>query len=178
MSDLPVIKAIYRRRSIREFTGQPVAMATLREIVKAGIQAPSGLNNQPWRFVLVTDGASKEQLADLTQYNHIVREAAGLIAVYLDQEAMYDATKDAQSAGACIQNMLLATEAYGLGAVWIGQILKNKAMVNEVFNLDDRYELMALLAIGQPAHHNQSSSRKGLEHFFLKAFPPFDEDAQ
>jgi len=163
-----VIEALYRRRSIREFTEEEVSREQLREIVRAGIQAPSGLNNQPWRFVTVLDPALREQVAAQTRYGQIVRRARALIAVFLDKEAMYNDLKDHQSAGACIQNMLLAVEALGLGAVWLGQILQNRAEVNRILGLEDRQDLMAVLAIGHPLHRKQQSSRHGLETLLLK----------
>ena len=166
----PVLEAIYKRRSIREFTDEPVARQLLLEIIRAGIWAPSGLNNQPWRFVIITDPDMRLKLAGQTHYQHVVTAARALIAVFLDQDAMYDAVKDHQAAGACIQNMLLATEALGLGAVWLGQILKNKAKVNEILALDDKCDLMAVLAIGYPLHHNQKSSRKPVTDLILKEY--------
>ncbi len=168
--DTPVIDAIRKRRSIREYTDEPVDRQVLHAIVEAGIWAPSGLNNQPWRFVVITDPDIRARLAEQTHYHHIVRAAPACIAVYLDVEAMYDDVKDHQAAGACIENMLLAAEAYGLGAVWLGQILKNKAKVNAILGLDDRYDLMAVIAIGHPAHRNQRSTRHPLEHFILKEY--------
>ena len=166
----PVLEAIYRRRSIREYTDTEITSEQLREIVRAGIWAPSGLNNQPWRFVIVRDVEIREQVAEQTHYGHIVRAANALIAVYLSKKEMYDTVKDIQSAGACIENMLLATEALGLGAVWLGQILKNKDVVNRIFQLDDNFDLMAVLALGHPAHHNQSSKRKDIDELILKEF--------
>src|SRR5210317_2099063 len=133
----PVLDAIYRRRSIREFTDQEVAREKLYEIVKAAIWAPSGLNNQPWRFAIIKDPQIKEQLAEQTHYGHIVENANALVAVYLSKEEMYDTVKDIQSAGACIQNILLAVEALDLGAVWLGQILKNKDEVNRILGIAD-----------------------------------------
>ena len=127
------------------------------------------MNNQPWRFVLINDEAVQEQLAVLTSYSHIIQGAPALIAVYLDIDTMYDEVKDHQAAGACIQNMLLCTEELGLGGVWLGQILKNKKQVNTVLDLDDRFDLMALLAIGHPQHHDQQSRRKPLSDFILKS---------
>lgn len=166
--DQPVQDAIRTRRSIREFTGQAVSGELLRSIVAAGIWAPSGLNNQPWRFVLVRDKAVREMLAAQTTYSHILLDAPGLIVVLLDRTAMYDEVKDHQSAGACIQNMLLAAEELGLGAVWLGQILKNKKEVNAILNLDDTYDLMAVLAVGYPRHRNQKSQRKPIADFILQ----------
>ncbi len=164
----PVLEAIYERRSIREFTDAEVSPAYLREIIKAGIWAPSGLNNQPWRFVIITDQTKKQQLSETTHYDHIVLGAKALIAVYLDTDAMYDEVKDHQSAGSCIENMLLAVHALGLGAVWLGQILKKKDQVNSILELEAKYDLMAVLAIGHPVHRNQKSSRKEIDEFLLK----------
>lgn len=167
MSDM-VFNAIKNRRSIREFTEDPVSTELLRKIVTAGIWAPSGLNNQPWRFVIVQDRQCREQLAGLTHYEHIVLAAPALIVVYLDKEAVYDHVKDCQAAGACMQNMLLTVEELGLGAVWLGQILKNKDKVNAVLGLTDNYELMAVLAVGHPLHRKQQSRRHPLDDFIIK----------
>lgn len=166
----PVLAAIYKRRSIREYTDAEISIAQLHEIIRAGMWAPSGMNNQPWRFVIIQDPEIKEQLAQQTHYSHIVRGANALIAVYLSQEEMYDAVKDHQSAGACIQNMLLAAEALELGAVWLGQILKNKTEVNRILGLTDNFDLMAVVVLGHPLHHNQKSKRKELFELLLKQF--------
>ncbi|MCW5207946.1 nitroreductase family protein, partial [Desulfobulbus sp. US2] len=85
---------IKERRSIREFSEKPVEQELLHKIISAGIWAPSGLNNQPWRFVTIQDDSISVRLAALTHYSHIVEAAPALIAVYLDQEKMYDSVKD------------------------------------------------------------------------------------
>lgn len=164
----PILIAIEQRRSIRNFTDQPVDLSALYDIIQAGVWAPSGLNNQPWRFVIVTDATIRARLAEQTTYGHIVLGAPALIAVYLDREAMYDDLKDAQSAGACIQNMLLAAESLGLGAVWLGQILKNREKVDRILGLAGNLELMAVIAIGHPSRRDQQSQRKPLAEFIVK----------
>lgn len=164
----PVLEAIYKRRSRREYTDEPIADSKLHEIIRAGIWAPSGLNNQPWKFVTIKDQAVRTQLAAQTHYSHIVLNAPALIAVYLDKEAMYDEVKDHQAAGACIQNMLLAAEALGLGAVWLGQILKNKDEVRRILALPETLDLMAVVALGYPRRTDQKSHRKKLAHFIVK----------
>lgn len=166
--DSPVLAAIHRRRSIRTFTAEAVDRESLHEIIKAGIWAPSGLNNQPWRFVIVTDPALRSKLAQETHYSHIVVAAPALVVVYLDRDVMYDEIKDHQAAGACIENMLLAAEALGLGAVWLGQILKNRENVRLLLKLPEGLELMAVIAIGHPDRRDQQSHRKPLDHFIIK----------
>jgi nitroreductase len=90
-----------------------------------------------------------------------------LIAVFLDSEASYDHTKDCQAVGACLQNLLLALHSFDLGAVWIGEILRNGARVIEVLKLPERLELMAVVAVGHPAHRDQGSDRRPLEELIL-----------
>lgn len=164
----PVLEAIYRRRSIREFSEKEISREQLHEIVRAGMWAPSGMNNQPWRFVIIQNREIREKIAEQTHYGHIVREANALIAVYLSKDAMYDTVKDTQAAGACIQNILLAAEALELGAVWLGQILKNKSEVNKILELSDNFDLMAVVVLGHPAHRNQKSKRKDISEVLLK----------
>jgi nitroreductase len=159
----PVIKAIHERRSIRRYTTAPVS----RDLVMAALEAPSGLNNQPWRFALIWDKESREAIAALTKYSATIESASVLIAVFLDSEASYDHTKDSQAVGACLQNLLLALHAFDLGAVWIGEILKNGARVIEILRLPESLELMAVVAVGHPAHRNQSSDRRPLEALIL-----------
>ncbi|MBA3015533.1 MAG: nitroreductase [Proteobacteria bacterium] len=167
MQQSSVLDAIFHRRSIRDFTAEPVTEELLREVIRAGIWAPSGLNNQPWRFRIIQDAELKTALAEQTTYSHIILAAPALIAIYLDNAAIYDPVKDHQAAGACIQNMLLAIEALGLAGVWLGQILKNKLMVNSILSVSNQFDLMAIIAIGYAKHHNQSSSRKPLEQFLI-----------
>ena len=46
---------IKKRRSVREFTGEPIPTPDLEKIIDAGRLAPSGNNRQPWEFIVVTD---------------------------------------------------------------------------------------------------------------------------
>jgi nitroreductase len=163
-----IFQAIKRRRSIREFTDKRVSLQDLMAIVEAGIWAPSGKNNQPWRFVLVTDDEIRNKIAETTLYSHIVYSCRALIAVYIDPDAMYDPVKDYMSVGAAIQNMLLMIESLDLGAVWLGQILKNKRQVSDIFGVEKRFDLMAMIAIGHPSHRNQKSHRKDISDFIIK----------
>ena len=162
-----LLKVIYARRSVRQFLDAPVDRELLLELLRAASWAPSGLNNQPWRFAIVWDAEVKEKLAGLTRYATVLRNAPVLVPVFMDRETSYDYVKDCQAVGACIENLLLAAHGYGLGAVWIGEILKNKEPVRNVLGLPERLELMAVVAIGHPAHEKQTSHRRPLEELIL-----------
>lgn len=167
---MDLLEGIYSRRSVRQYTSQPVDRALLLEIIEAGTWAPSGLNNQPWRFVIIQEPVWRYNLAQLTQYNRIIETASACIAVFVDRNAMYNNIKDHQAMGACLQNMLLAAHALGLGAVWLGEILKNSSNVRALLELSDDLELMAVIAVGYPDVQNQVSNRKELAEVLLKEF--------
>jgi nitroreductase len=165
---MDVLEAIYSRRSVRDFTEEPVARNQLTEILKAGSWAPSGLNNQPWRFVVVSDSGKRGELAKLTHYRRILEQAPVAVAVFVDRNAMYNDTKDYQAIGACLQNMLLAAHSLGLGAVWLGEIMKNASVVRESLGLAENLELMAVVAVGHPARTDQVSDRKAAGELLVK----------
>ncbi|HDQ40937.1 MAG TPA: nitroreductase family protein [Desulfonatronum sp.] len=169
--DPTILQTILERRSIREFTSKPVATEDLRRILDAGRWAPSGLNNQPWRFlVLQNSDPRKEALQSCTKYSHVVRQAAALIGVFLKKSEMYHDVKDHQAAGACIQNMLLAIHGLGLGGVWLGEIINQEADVLKMLHLDSELlRLMAFIALGHPGHSG-SSTRCPLADLLLEDF--------
>ncbi len=165
---MDLLEGLQTRRSIRTYTDQPVTREQLREIVRLGTMAPSGQNNQPWRFVTVRDRVVLARLANLTKYSHIIEKAAACIVVFIDKTAMYHEVKDHQSMGACIQNLLLAAHGMGLGAVWLGEILKSAREVRELCGLSNDRELTAVVSLGHPAGKGGTASRKPVEEVLLK----------
>jgi nitroreductase len=162
-----MLDAIKNRRSIRRFKKQAVDGKLVREIIEAGTWAPSGLNNQPWKFVVIRSPALKDKLAELTHYRKIIQNAPLCIAVFLDTAVSYDRTKDIQAIGACIQNMLLAIHARGLGGVWLGEILKNSEKVKELLGVSPALEFMAVVALGFSDEKNVTAQRKPLDEVIL-----------
>lgn len=165
---MDLLEGIFTRRSVRQYTDEPVEYKQLYDIIKAGMWAPSGLNNQPWRFVIIRDASVKQKLAEQTKYDFIINRAPACIAVFIDKAVMYHDVKDHQAMGACLQNMLLAAHGAGLGAVWLGEILKSGEAVRKLVSLPDTLELMAVVAVGHPAEQKRTSSRKELSEVLLR----------
>lgn len=170
-SDNLVLHAIYNRRSIRKFESKPVAREQIQTILEAGRWAPSGLNSQPWRFMPIHQKDPRQRiLANSTKYSKIVEQAHSLIVVLLDKSSSYDYTKDCQSVGACVQNMLLAIHSMGLGGVWLGEILNQESQVMQGLDLDiNKYQLMAVVALGYPAQEGHSE-RKSLNKLMMENY--------
>lgn len=114
-------KNIMTRTSIRTFTDQPVSDHLKSALIHAGMAAPSGVNKQPWEFILIDDKDVLNALADSLPYAKMTAKAPMAIAVcgnsdrFLDEE---DSTLWVQDLSAAAENILLAAHAFGLGAVW------------------------------------------------------------
>lgn len=168
---LNIFDALFNRRSIRKFTDEQVSRSDVLKILDCGRWAPSGLNNQPWRFLIVErDDIRKKKLEICTKYSKVISGADVLICVMLDKDSMYNKVKDCQGAGACIQNMLLAAHGLGLGAVWLGEILNREKDVHRVLGTDAAsLELMAVIALGYPDQEGEST-RRGLDEILLEEY--------
>jgi len=161
---MDVKEAILNRRSIREYTDEVVSAEHVMEILDAGRWAPSGLNNQPWRFAIVRE--RKEELASLTKYAHVIKKANLCIAVFFDHESSYDRTKDLLAIGAAIQNMLLCAYSLGIGTCWLGEILNRKEEVNVMLEVSQKMELVAVIALGYP-DEKPTSTRKEIDELVI-----------
>ncbi len=146
---MSIIETIYQRHSCRKFCKyQTIDGEIIRSILEAGIQAPSGKNVQPWRFIVVDDVKLISDIGSLCTYSKFICSASSLIFVCMDTDTSYDYKKDTMAIGACMQNMLLSACEHQLGSCWIGEILDSEEEVRNIINIPPNRELMAVLALG------------------------------
>ncbi|MHA1349635.1 MAG: nitroreductase family protein [Promethearchaeota archaeon] len=164
-----LLNLIKSRRSVRNFVYKKIDNDTIGTILECARWAPSGRNSQPWKVSIVSHPTVKRLIAENSKYGGIIESAYLNFVVFLDLERGYDRTKDVLAMGAFIQNMLLAIHAKGLGAVWIGEILKNKEKVSEIFKLSpDKFELMGVITCGlidEALEKKEERERRALEEF-------------
>jgi len=160
-------EAIIKRRSVRFYAKNHLKDNELKKIINAGIWAPSGLNNQPWKFMVIQDAKSKGSLAECTHYGHIIKRSTSLICVFLDKQSMYNRDKDLMAIGACVQNMLLQAFALGIGTCWLGEILNKKKQVERLLKVTKDLELMALISLGYLQKHPSKGKRKKQQDFLI-----------
>jgi len=164
MSD--ILELIKTRRSIRRYKEGDIPEEAIEKILDAGRWAPSGLNNQPWRFVAIKDKKQKEGLAGFTKYKEVVKNSNVAICVFLDKDSSYNTEKDILALGACAQNMLLASHSLGVGGCWLGEILNQKEDVRKFLKLGKAYELFVVLALGYP-NESPKSPRTALNKLII-----------
>ena len=152
---------------MRQFKKRAVPDKIIEDILEAARWAPSGLNNQPWKF-MVLEGEKKDALAEFTHYSHIIKGANKVILVFLDGETMYNEEKDLMAIGACIQNMLLCIHAKKLGACWLGEILNQRKSLQKKLNIPKNLQFEAAIALGYPLRVPKARSRKPLSKLKIK----------
>lgn len=168
-----VLRAIHARRSIRKFTEQPVSRDDLRTVLQAGLSAPSGLGRYPMRFMVFQGEDARRALfaAHCKHSGPYVLGAPAFIALFMDQRRVYNAMKDHQGMGACMENMLLAAHSLDLGTVWIGEITSGQNEIVTQLNLDPEiYELQGGICLGYPAQTPSAPETGPLEDYLLEEF--------
>jgi len=156
--DNPILKALKDRRSIYRFEKTPIDEKKIDSILEAGRWAPSWLNKQPWRFVVITDQGVKERVSEYVPTIHSLgtKEAPVCFAVCVDPEE--DPYHFIEDGAVATQNMALAAHSLGLGSCWIGVFdLENEKgsseeKVKEILQVPKTYRVISLLPVGIPKY--------------------------
>ena len=141
---MDVFEAVRTLLAVRSYQDKPVPDAVVRRIVEAGRVTGSGMNGQPWHFIVVRDGEMLRRLGALASSGRYVATAPLAVVVATDRTRF--AVSDASRA---IQSMLLTAWADGLGSNWVGfgGLENTKALLDIPANLD----VLAILPFGYPA---------------------------
>lgn len=176
-----VDQLIKTRRTVREFSAQPVDDATLHELIEAAVWAPNHRMTEPWRFfVLKKDGEGRGKVSDLVHAWTLdntpnpnpdrkqasadsardeLLESPGLIYAYALTGDSDEIAEENYAAVACaVQNLLLAAHARGLGVGWSTGKPCKPAGLDEALGLTETARIVGCLYIGYPA--NEPSSRR------------------
>lgn len=148
-----VLDNIASRKSVRSYTDQDVTPEQVETILKAAMAAPTGMNVQPWRFVVVREQAVKDKLAG--GFNKMIAKAPVVIVV-CGQTVLKNGRPNnnwTADCAAATENMLLAVEAIGLGAVWTAcypyEDRMNPAI--EALGLPDDVKPYCIVPVGHPS---------------------------
>lgn len=143
---MDALEAIRKRRSVREYTGDPIPRDDLETIVDAGRLAASGHNNQPWDFVVVTDRDMIEQLKVASLW---MEKAGAIIAVVMDPTSRWWR----EDGSAAVENMLIAATALGYGSCWLqGYTMPREEEFKILLGIPREKRLLTLVPIGVPVH--------------------------
>ncbi len=173
---------VQARRSVRSFDATEVTDEQIAAIIDAGLWAPSPLNLQPWKFIVVSDPEIKKQIkevAEAAKQEVMDNEGPGWVAKYsmdwlLDAPVFIIVVADPkksglgsffgqgngaiQAASACVQNMMLAAADMGLGSIWFTFFRPEK--LKELLNVPENLDIAAVLPVGTPKDPAKAPPRK------------------
>ncbi len=163
MENRKALELIYSRKSVRNYTGANVSQELLDEIMRAAMAAPSAVNMQPWEFVLIRDREVINRLGDGLPHAKMLYKAGAAIVVCAVPEKAHDkmteyAIIDASLAG---QNILLAVEALGLGAVWTAAYPRQDRMVyvRHCLDIPENIIPLCVIPVGVPSGEDKPKEK-------------------
>jgi len=176
---MDVLEAIRTRRSVRRFSEEPVSPEALEKVLTAARWAPSWVNVQPWKIVVVEDLQRKEALkATLLPNNPAAKgfEQAPVLLVLIGEKGksgLYGSTFATDKGdwylfdlGIAAQNIALAACALGLGTVHVGAM--NHKAAAAVLGVPEGFEVVEILPLGHPAFEPKAPPRKELTSFVTR----------
>jgi nitroreductase len=153
---MDVYECIKTRRSIRKFKDVEVPWDLVVRLLEAGKSAPSAGNIQNWKFIVITDKAAKQEIAEFCGNQLWIAKAPLLIVPVADVEKAKrfygirgERLYSAQNIAAAIENILLLAHSEGLGACWIGYMEEDKLASH--LGVPEGIRPQAVIALGYPA---------------------------
>ncbi len=152
---------IFHRVSIRKYQDKSVEKEKIIQILRAGMQAPSACNQQPWEFYVVTDREKIQKLAKATPYSGCAAGAPVVIVPVYRTKGLVVQEMAQIDMSIAQENIWLETDAQGLGGVWIGIAPMQDRMdyVREVLDIPEDLEVFSLFAMGYPAESRKQQDR-------------------
>ena len=145
------MKELFTRRSVRKYLPTKVKEEDIKKLLKAGMYAPSAINEQPWEFIVVDDEAIIKDLGSVNTRSTFI-QTAPLLIIVLGNKNKYKCPLYSQDLAASTQNILLEARYLGLGTCWIGVNGLSERVNNiiEYFNLPENIEPFSMITVGYP----------------------------
>ena len=141
---------IFARKSVRAYLDKEVEKEKIDWMLRASMAAPSGKDIRPWEFVLVTDRVVLDSMAAVLPYAKMLTQARYAIVVCGD---VAQSSYWYLDCSAVTQNILLAAEAIGLGAVWTATYpyADRMEVVKKYTGIPEQINSLCVIPVGYPA---------------------------
>ena len=168
------METIYKRRSVRKYTETPVTDAQVKQIIRAGMAAPSAKNSQEWVFIVLREPEIYKTFSEVHVNAFAMKTAQAAILVCADLSKEQDPGQCwwIQDCSAAMENMLLEATDLGLGSLWLGVHPKPEriACLKEVCKLPEGIEPLGIVALGEPTKDRPAIDRYLEAQVFLDTY--------
>lgn len=149
---------IFERKSVRTYQNKEVEKEKIELMLRAGMSAPSGKDTRPWEFIVITDRAKLDSMAaDLSNAKMLAQAPAAIIVCGDSIRSSYWYL----DCSAAAQNILLAAESLGLGAVWTAAYPyeDRSEIVRKYTGIPDSILPLCVIPFGYPATKEQPKQK-------------------
>ena len=150
----PNLAFIFKRRSVRKYGDKEILTEMLKDLLEAGMAAPSARATDPWHFIVITEREALNRMAAALPNGKMLLNAPAAIVVCGDMNRALEGFESymLQDVSAAVENILLAATAFGLGSCWLGIHPRRNRMdgIRSLFNLPDHIIPVAGIALGWP----------------------------
>lgn len=141
---------IFRRKSIRKYSDKALTKEEINLLLRAGMQAPSAVNEQAWEFIVVENKENLSTLSNMSAYAKFLEKAGAAIIVLGDMDRVKAHDFWIQDASAATENILLEATELNLGACWLGVYTSKhrEDYIRENFNVPLNVVPFAVISVG------------------------------
>ena len=163
---MDAIEAMLSRRSVQQYTTQPVEGEVIDELLRAAMSACSAGSTEPWHFVVIQERRVLDNIAKLHPYAQMAKEAPVVVAVCGDEQTQKYMGLWVQDCAAATENLLIAAHAKGLGAVWLRvfPFIKLISAIRELLSTPKHVTPFSLIPLGHPAESKPSPDHYSSAH--------------
>lgn len=152
---------IYKRRSIRKYLSTPIPDEKILEFIKAGLNAPSAGNQQPWKFLVINQRAILNKIIEFHPHSSPLKDSPVAILVCGDLHLEVKKNYWMIDCAAATQNILLEIANQDYGACWLGVYPRPERMdaLTQLFDLPENIMPFSLIAVGVPAEEKEPNNK-------------------
>lgn len=153
------LQTILNRKSVRKYTDQEITSEQIESLLKAGMAAPSSKDRRPWHLIVISDKSILENLGAQLKNAPILKDANKAIVVCGDDQLSDNCWF--LDCAAVTQNILLAAESMGIGAVWTAVYpYEDRAeVVNKIIQLPANIHALSIIPLGYPDGEHQPKDK-------------------
>ena len=157
---MDAIEAILSRRSIRKYNDKKVTDDLIKKLLEVGMSAPSAGNEQPWHFIIINDSEILSKIPTFHNHAQMLKEAALAILICGDINLEKHEGMWVQDCSAATENILIAIQAEGLGAVWLGVHPREQRIngLRSLLKIPSNVIPFSLISVGYPAEKKPKSN--------------------
>lgn len=159
---METLDAIFTRKSVRSFLDKEVEKEKIETLLKAAMASPSGVNRQPWKFVVVKNKDKKEEIKKATPFGKYDSPFIIITCIRLDKRIPFMGDIALCDLSSASENILLAAHDMGLGAVWCA-IFPNKSLqkkIKKILDLKLNESPFSAIYVGYPDLEKDKSKVK------------------